>query len=101
MTVLSYDLVLNPTFNILEREGKLQCFFSARECRVRAGNSCYHVKELSMSLQLLALQGLRMVTRVCQRGQRWSAPRCGSWVAACLNLTILVCNVIEIAMFRV
>ena len=36
MTVLSYDLVLNPTFNILEREGKLQCFFSARECHVRA-----------------------------------------------------------------
>ena len=25
MTVLSFDLVINPTFNILEHEGKLQC----------------------------------------------------------------------------
>ena len=31
-----------------------------------------------------------MLTRVSMRGVRWSAPRCGSWVTACVSQTRLV-----------
>ena len=49
----------------------------------------------------LTSAGLRMVSRVCQRGVRWSAPRCGSWVAAPLSVTILVgIHVVNLLLFE-
>ena len=88
MSVASFDILINPSFNILERQGKLQCPFFCTVVLLSLSGLISYVMLCRGSL--LTFAGLRMVSRICQRGARWSAPRCGSWVAAPLSVTILV-----------
>ena len=81
MEVVTFDQVIMPAMDILTREGKLIC--GLEQMLVQILLLCRRIVQSSCA----CMRGLRLTCRIAQRGLRWSAPRCGSWVTAPIAVT--------------
>ena len=88
MEICTFDKCILASMDILTKEGKLQCSsvlmgVELMFCRISQRYHC--MRSLSV------ISGLRQTCRIAQRGLRWSAPVCGSWVTAPIHVTKLRC----------